>query len=64
MSQKRQILKYMREHGVITPLIAWRMGISALSQRCGELEREDGHVLSRIWVQRRGKRFRGYSLVA
>ena len=63
MSQKRLILDFMRKHGVITPLIAFRrLNVCALSQRIQELEK-DGYVFSKIWIQRGNKRYRGYSLV-
>lgn len=63
MSQESMILTYMRKHGVITPLIAVRrLNCLSLSQRVGELER-DGHLFSKIWIQKGRKRYRGYSLV-
>lgn len=63
MTQKELILGYTRRRGIITPMIAFRqLNICALSQRIQELER-DGYVFSKICIQRRGKRFRGYSIV-
>ena len=63
MSQKQMILTYMRKHGVITPLIAFRrLNVYALSQRIQELE-HDGFTFSKIWIQKGGKRYRGYSLI-
>lgn len=63
MTQKELILGYTRRKGVITPMIAFRqLNICALSQRIQELER-DGYVFSKIWIEKGGKRYRGYSLV-
>lgn len=63
MTQKELILQFMRRHGVITPMLAFRqLNVCALSQRCREIQK-DGYLLNKIWIQRQGKRFRGYSLV-
>lgn len=50
MSQRTEILQYMKEHKTITRLDAARLGIMELSSRIGELERIDGISISGEWI--------------
>ncbi len=44
-TQRERIMQYMRDFGSITPMDAFRdLGITKLSTRIGELERE-GHMI-------------------
>jgi hypothetical protein len=62
LTQKRQVLKHMREHGYITTLIATRRyDCYRLSERIRELER-DGYFIHHLPIKVRGKRYMGYSL--
>ncbi len=41
MTQKVEIIEYLKQHGAITRWLAFRdLGVSELSSRIGELERE------------------------
>jgi hypothetical protein len=63
MTQKEQVLEYMRTSGSITTFIAFEeFSICRLSERIRELER-DGHLIHRVDVCRDGRQFVAYSLV-
>ena len=69
MSQREDILKYIREHGSITPLEAeYELGVMRLAARIMELERE-GHKFVHMSIKfqtRHGKtgHYMSYSLEA
>lgn len=63
MTQKEQVLEYLRTRGSITTFIAFdEFSICRLSERIRELER-DGHVINHTSIKRDGKSFVAYSLV-
>lgn len=63
VTQKDQVLDYMRTRGSITTFIAFdEFGCCRLSQRIIELER-DGHLISHTPINRNGKRYMAYSLI-
>lgn len=63
MTQKEQVLDYMRTRGSITTFIAFEeFAICRLSERIRELER-DGHLINRVDVCRGGRQFVAYSLI-
>lgn len=66
MSQNNQILAHMRKNGGITALEAFGLSdlhCCRLSARIFEL-RERGHNIGDVWVERGGKKFKRYFLVA
>lgn len=63
VTQKDQVLDYMRTRGSITTFIAFdEFSICRLSERIRELER-DGHVINHTQVTNNGKSYVAYSLV-
>lgn len=63
MSQKTKILKHLQRRP-LTPLEALRrFGCLRLGARIHEL-REQGHEIETEWVERGGKRYAKYRLVA
>ena len=67
MTQKMEVYEYMKEHGSITTMQAFRLGITRLASRIHEL-RKDGFNISSENVQRRNRHgkvitFCKYSLV-
>ena len=40
MSQKQEILEYIRNHGSITPMEAFHLGITKLATRVSEMRRD------------------------
>ena len=63
MTQKEQVLDYLRTRGSITTFIAFdEFSICRLSERIRELER-DGHLINHTPITRDGKSYVAYSLV-
>lgn len=63
-SQNVRLMQHMRNRGSITSMMAFkRYAITRLAARIDDLER-DGHLINSVWVQRNGKRYKAYSLVA
>lgn len=46
MTQKMEVYEYMKEHGSITSMQAFRLGITRLSARVHELRRDGFHISS------------------
>lgn len=62
MSQKEQVLSFIKKHGSITPMQAYtKLSITALAERCRDL-RESGHPIITVMEKRNGKRYARYSL--
>lgn len=62
-TQNRQILQHMRERGSITPYLALkRFGCLRLAARIHELKKK--HVINSTLINRNGRRYAAYSLVA
>lgn len=63
MSQKQQVLDYLRSHDEVTPQDALRdLGIFRLAARVHELRRE-GYAISMRESAEKGERYAIYSLV-
>jgi len=63
VTQKDQVLDYMRTRGSITTFIAFdEFSICRLSERIRELER-DGHLILHTPITRDGKSYVAYSLI-
>jgi hypothetical protein len=63
VTQKQQVLEYMRTRGSITTFIAFdEFDICRLSERIRELER-DGHLIHHTPITHNGKSYVAYSLV-
>jgi hypothetical protein len=63
VTQKGQVLDYMRTRGSITTFIAFdEFSICRLSERVRELER-DGHLILHTPITRDGKSYVAYSLI-
>lgn len=63
-TQNRQILQHMRERGSITPYVAIkRFGCLRLASRIYDLK-QDGHLINSTLINRNGRRYAAYSLVA
>ena len=55
MTQEQKLLRYMKNHGAVDNLIAWReCGVYALSQRLGDLRRQGVKMIAR-WKRVRTK---------
>ena len=62
-TQTDSILEHLRHRGSISTFIAFkRYGVTRLAQRIQEIEK-DGHLINRVWISRKGKRYVAYSLV-
>ncbi|MGI9353602.1 MAG: helix-turn-helix domain-containing protein [Rhizobiaceae bacterium] len=62
MSQKKDLLSYLKKNLPVTRAIAFnRLGISELSSRIGELQ-ADGHVIEKQWLELPRKRVMQYTL--
>lgn len=63
ITQKQQVLDYMRTRGSITTFIAFEeFSICRLSERIRELER-DGHLILHTPITRNDKSYVAYSLI-
>ena len=67
MTQKMEVYEYMKEHGSITSMQAFRLGITRLASRIHEL-RKDGFNISSETIKRRNRhgrivKFSRYSFV-
>ena len=66
MTQQEQILKYIDEHGSITPMEAFRkLGITKLATRISELQAEGWEFKKEMQTKKRNgktKRYMRYSL--
>ena len=54
MTQKMEVYEYMKEHGSITSMQAFRLGITRLASRIHEL-RKDGFNISSETVKRKNR---------
>lgn len=64
LTQHKMIIDYLSNHDWITPMQAFpKLGITNLSTRIGELER-NGYSFKRAWAQSpKGARYMTYSLL-
>ena len=54
MTQKMEVYEYMKEHGSITSMQAFRLGITRLASRIHELRR-DGFNISSETIKRKNR---------
>lgn len=54
MTQKMEVYEYMKEHGSITSMQAFRLGITRLASRIHEL-RKDGFNISSETIKRKNR---------